>query len=612
MKRTKIYALTALSTAILLVGCNESRNRNGLNTPPTPDPIASNVLLSSNRLAFLNAAEPANSLELLGDVLGLVAGETLVSIDRRPQNGYLYGLGYNGTNGTVTLYVIHPESLQATAVGATSVSGFVNALGAPDRIGVDANTRFEIDINPAVDRLRITSSAGENFRMNPNNGMLVDGDLGGASGSVAGLNKDGAFNGGSMTAQGTAYTNSKPNNGGITTQYTIDENTDQLFIQNPPNAGVLSMGQTLSPAVETVLGLDILPGINAPAANQAVAAGSAHLLFKPTASTAESLALVDLTTGAISSVTAINGAASARGLALQKPEAVAVIGLRGDGGALLRFADDDAANVTTVTITGVDANESLVGIDIRPATGQLFALGVNHIANNASLYVVDPQTGAASLAIAGTTGGVAFVDAAGNPVDLPDPATAGYGFDFNPTVDRIRVTTSTGLNLRLNPTNGMAVDGNFGLVGVAIPGTNPDGPINGATSGASAAAYTNSIASPAGSNVTTLYVLDEVTRQLTIQSPPNRGDQVMAMALTLNGSPLQFSASNGFDIQSDVRVNSNNAPVSTGSGYAALTVSGSTSLYRINLANGNTEDFGVIGSGMLNLRGLAVGQTHAK
>lgn len=612
MNKSNVYALTALTTAILLAGCNESRSRSVLNVEPAPEPIDSNILLSSNRLAFLNAAEPANSLDILGEVQGLVSGETLVSIDRRPQNGYLYGLGYNASNGTVTLYVIHPESLQATPVGATSVGGFVNALGEPDRIGVDANTRFEIDFNPAVDRLRIISSAGENFRMNPNNGMLIDGNLGGAPDSVAGLNKDGALNGGSMTAQGTAYTNSEPNNGGITTQYTIDENTDQLFIQNPPNAGVLSMGQLLSPTVETVLGLDITPGINAPAANQPVPAGSAHLLFKPTASAAESLALVDLTSGTITNITAINGADGARGLALQKPEAVPVIGLSADGSSLLRFADNAPNIVTTVAIAGVDVNESLVGIDIRPATGQLFALGVNHNANNASLYIIDPQTGTASLAVAGTTGGIAFVDAAGDPVDLPDPSVAGYGFDFNPTVDRIRATTSTGLNLRLNPTNGMAVDGNFGLVGVAIPGTNPDGPINGATSGASAAAYTNSIASPAGSNVTTLYVLDEETSQLTIQSPPNRGDQIMAMTLTLNGSPLMFSASNGFDIQSDVRVNANNAAVAAGSGYAALTVGSTTSLYRINLVNGNTENLGAIGSGMSGLRGLAVGQTHAK
>ncbi len=611
MKKTNVYALTALTTAILLSGCNESRNRSVLNVEPAPEPIDSNILLSSNRLAFLNAAEPANSLELLGEVQGLVSGETLVSIDRRPQNGYLYGLGYNASNGTVTLYVIHPESLQATPVGATSVGGFVDGMNQPDRIGVDANTRFEIDFNPAVDRLRIISSAGENFRMNPNNGMLVDGNLGGTD-PIAGLNKDGAFNGGSMTAQGTAYTNSEPNNGGVTTQYTIDENTDQLFIQNPPNAGVLSMGQMLSPIVETVLGLDITPGINAPAANQPVPAGSAHLLFKPTASAAESLALVDLTSGTITNITAINGADGARGLALQKPEAVPVIGLSADGSSLLRFADNAPNIVTTVAIAGVDVNESLVGIDIRPATGQLFALGVNHNANNASLYIIDPQTGTASLAVAGTTGGIAFVDAAGDPVDLPDPSVAGYGFDFNPTVDRIRATTSTGLNLRLNPTNGMAVDGNFGLVGVAIPGTNPDGPINGATSGASAAAYTNSIASPAGSNVTTLYVLDEETSQLTIQSPPNRGDQIMAMTLTLNGSPLMFSASNGFDIQSDVRVNANNAAVAAGSGYAALTVGSTTSLYRINLVNGNTENLGAIGSGMSGLRGLAVGQTHAK
>ena len=86
----------------------------------------------------------------------------------------------------------------------------------------------------------------------------------------------------------------------------------------------------------------------------------------------------------------------------------------------------------------------------------------------------------------------------------------------------------------------------------------------------------------------------------------------MAKTITLNGNRLMFTAANGFDIQSDVRVTANNAAVTSGFGFAALTVSGTTSLYRINLTNGNAENLGAIGTGMSGLRGLAVGQTHAK
>jgi hypothetical protein len=38
-------------------------------------------------------------------------------------------------------------------------------------------------------------------------------------------------------------------------------------------------------------------------------------------------------------------------------------------------------------------------------------------------------------------GTVSLIALAGVP--FPAPATSGYGFDFNPTVDKIRVTTST-------------------------------------------------------------------------------------------------------------------------------------------------------------------------
>ena len=93
------------------------------------------------------------------------------------------------------------------------------------------------------------------------------------------------------------------------------------------------------------------------------------------------------------------------------------------------------------------------------------------------MYLLDPQTGAAT--VVGTASTVAFVDAAGAPVDLP-AAASGYGFDFNPTVDRIRVTTQSGLNFRINPNNGAPVDGNLNNTATPPAGTNTDAPINGA------------------------------------------------------------------------------------------------------------------------------------
>jgi len=611
MQSRNSRVLTAIAASLLVAACNNTND-------PVPA-VPGNLLLDSNRIAYLNFAEPALGLSTLGTVTGLTAGDTLVSIDRRPQNGYLYGLGYNAIAGSVTLYVIHPETLVATSLGLAG--GFTDGLNPVAIGGNNPATRFEIDFNPAVDRVRVINSLGQNFRMDPNTGAVIDGNLGGAANSVAGTNMDGALNTGATAAQGTAYVNNVANNGATTTQYTVNENPGMLFIQNNPNVGTLTLPLALSPTVNTILGFDIAPGVNTAMSNLAVTAGSGYLLLRTGATTPESLATVNLVNGAVSDVTAIAGGAGARGLAVQNPASMAVIGLSADGTQLIRFAAATPGMTTaTMPITGIFGAESLVGIDFRPATGQLYALGVDHTANNGTIYRLDPQSGAAT--VIGTAGSIAFVQTDGlTAVDLPDPATAGYGFDFNPAVDRIRVTTSTGLNFRLNQLTGTAVDGD----GVASPagtpanpanGTNPDGGINiaGTASGVSGAAYTNSVASTpmTPQSITTLYALSETGSQLTIQNAPNAGTQTVPLTVRLGGSSLAFTSVNGFDIPSDVRVSANNAAVTSGSGFAALTVGGVTSLYRIDLATGAATNLGAVGSGAAALRGLTVGQTHAR
>lgn len=594
MQTKSALVLSALAASLILAACNDTKDR--------VSEVPGNVLLDSNRLAYMNFAAPALSLNTLGTVTGLTSGDKLVSIDRRPQNGFLYGLGYNSVAGSVTLYVIHPETLVATSLGLAG--GFTDGTNPVAIGGNNDATRFEMDFNPAVDRVRVINSLGQNFRMDPNNGTVVDGDLGGASGSVSGTNMDGALNGGATAAQGTAYVNNVANNGGITTQYTISENPDMLFIQNPPNAGTLSAPLTLSSAVDTILGFDIAPGVSTSASNAAVTSGSGYLLLRSLAGTPVSLASVNLVNGAVSNITAIVGGTTARGLAVQNPASVAVVGLSADGTQLVRFAAATPGTTTiTATIAGVTAGENLVGIDFRPATGQLYALGVNPAMDNGTIYRLDPQSGAAT--VIGTAGSIAFVDAAGSPVDLPDPSIAGYGFDFNPAVDRIRVTTSTGLNFRLNQVTGAAVDGD-----TTVTGTNPDGGINGSSiAGVSGAAYTNSVA---GTAVTTLYALSDAGSQLTIQNAPNAGTQTVPLTVRLNGATLAFTSVNGFDIPSNVRVSANNAAVTSGSGFAALTVGDVMGLYRIDLATGAASNLGAIGMGTAGLRGLAVGQTHAR
>jgi hypothetical protein len=188
------------------------------------------------------------------------------------------------------------------------------------------------------------------------------------------------------------------------------------------------------------------------------------------------------------------------------------------------------------TITGLQAGETILGIDVRPTTGQLFGLG-----STSRLYVIDPTTAAAT--------------AVGAPFS---PALVGtsFGFDFNPTVDRIRVTSNTGQNLRLNPNNGTLAAN--------------DGALNGAGVSLDGSAYTNSNGTATS---TTLYGISALTGQLYIQNPPNNGTLVSVESLGLG----MIAPNVGFDIL---------ASGSTNKGVAALTVNGLPGLYEINLATG--------------------------
>jgi Domain of unknown function (DUF4394)/Calx-beta domain len=552
------------------------------------------ILTTDNKIGMAVESAPGQP-SAPAAVTGIAVGESLVAIDVRPQNGGLYGLAHNSVAGTVALYHIDLNSGAPVATQIGTTDTFFDNGGSP--IAITA-TNFGIDFNPTVDLLRVVADSGLNFRMNPNSGGFVDGDLGGAPGSVGGTNPDGAIKDAVTAVDDTAYTNNAANSS-VTTLYTLDGATNTLLIQNPPNAGNQTSPlpvtlNSLSLDFTSSGGLDIPPGVNAGASN-AVTTGQAYAAL--TVGGSAGLYRIELSTGAATLVGALGGLAL-RDLAVAglTPQAIA---MNQAGTQLVRFAIATPGTTTTVTITSVTAGETLVGIDGRPATGQLYALGVNATANNGTLYRLDPQTGVA--AIIGSSGQIALVDGAATPIDLPDPATVGYGFDFNPTADRIRVVTGSGVNFRINPNTGAAVDGDLGGSPGSVAGTNPDPLINGTTTGVTAAAYTNNFE---GATVTTLYTLDEANNQLLIQNPANAGTQVNGLGVTLGGSALDFSAVSGLDIAPGVSVETAGVSAS-GSAYAALTVGGTTSLYRISLASGEATNLGAVGAGATALSGLA-------
>lgn len=122
------------------------------------------------------------------------------------------------------------------------------------------------------------------------------------------------------------------------------------------------------------------------------------------------------------------------------------------GNFLLRFNAGQPQQVRDrKPLQGLRAGENIIGIDYRVARGELFAL-----ASSGQLYKIDVAQARAT--------------AVGSPAVLPSAGATEWAFDFNPTVDRIRVANNTGFNLRLHPDTGAVVDGDAAQDGVQFDG----------------------------------------------------------------------------------------------------------------------------------------------
>jgi Domain of unknown function (DUF4394) len=224
-------------------------------------------------------------------------------------------------------------------------------------------------------------------------------------------------------------------------------------------------------------------------------------------------------------------------------------------------------------ITGLPTGVSLVGIDFRPKTGDLYGVGSNSV-----VYRVNPQT---AIAVAEN------VAPGTPPTDVPfTPGLNGtkFGIDVNPAPDAIRVVSDAQQNLRLSPDAGtvLGVDGNL----------NPGMP---EVVGAAYTKSTFSFTQPAASLVQ-LYVLDRAQNQVCLQSPPNAGTLTMCQPLD-----VRLGRDTGWDIAGpdDVGYLTTNDP------------RGRPSLYTVDETTGEANKIGRIGGHRLSgltVTGLAVNQ----
>ena len=236
---------------------------------------------------------------------------------------------------------------------------------------------------------------------------------------------------------------------------------------------------------------------------------------------------------------------------------------------LVRFASDNPASVTSIAIAGLVGGDTIVGLDFRPNTGELFALG-----SGSRIYVINPATGAATQR--------------GSDGQFTLPPGQSFGFDFIPVADLLRVISDAQQNFRLFPTTGSRPSGANDTSLVYVSGD----PGFGLNVDAGGAAYTNSFF---GAILTTLYDIDTarnvLARQGSLTGFPRSadlGDLVTVGPLGVNPTDDLTRANTAFDIFSPLA--GVNLP------FAALTTNGTTSvLYKINLISGAASAIGVIG-----------------
>ena len=207
--------------------------------------------------------------------------------------------------------------------------------------------------------------------------------------------------------------------------------------------------------------------------------------------------------------------------------------------------------LSSATITGLQSGERVLGLDFRPRNGQLYALG-----SNSRVYIVIPATGVATFAFSVRT-------IAGMEVRL---SGTSFGFDFNPQVDRLRIISNTGQNLRIVPDN--AATGSRGTTFV-------DGIINPQPASITGVAYDNNVA---GTPTTELYALDATVDVMYEINLPNAGRLVEPLPVK-----LKLEGGGGFDIAP------RNANVTTDIGLGLYEVNKKSTLFQIDVETGDTR-----------------------
>ncbi len=486
------------------------------------------AVTAANQLIRFDSGSPGTTLGTVA-ITGLAPGETILAMDIRPFTGQIYVLGSSNR-----LYIVQPTTGVASALPELSVV-LTGAAG--------------LDVDPVTDDFRIVTTSGQNLRLD-NTGAIVSNGVVTAAGIAA-----------------VAYTNNfaAPDRA---TLYGIDAAVNELVriggLNLPDNgasqdAGVVSRGpwrlrrDSVDLDVSDVASLDITTHDN-----------GAYAVINET--TGQSLCRLTLpgetNPGTVTCLGVIAAPQPIVAMAILT-RATVIYGLTTTN-AIVTFLSAVPGTLlpqpsgAPVPITGLAGGETILGIDVRPATG-----GVYGLSSQNRLYRIDPASGAATL-----------------PIDVSSAGLTGttFALDFDPVVDRLRVFDQARRNVEIN------VDS-----GVVTPHAALARPVL-------AAAYTNNVANAASTVLLGIDTKGDAT-----------GDRLVRVgsASPNDGTVVDLGAST-FGVNSSNLASLDIAPAD-GSVFAALTAapSGTSSaLYLIDRTTGSARVIGTIGGGA-PIRGIA-------
>lgn len=568
---TRLAVLAAFGAS--LIACSD-RNDSGTEPgPPRTDIGDSFVVTSANRILSVAAISPGVTRTAM-PITGLAPGETIKDVDARPAtlvsgNAAVYLLGSTGQ-----LYTLD------------TTTGLASAVIAAAPLPLDATKDYGIDFNPLVDRLRVVNSDGQNLRVNVDTG---------------GVTTDTKLTRGGVDQLGVgdvAYSNSIPDYC-ATRLFYIDPITDRLLSTTAPNDGLLTSVGPLGVDASTSDGFDLVGSASSALTLLTVGGVPGFYLVNISTGTATLRApLAGLNAGEVpvglvgtlddtlrptGNMAAVTTEATPRLITFNRADPTRVC-----TDADIAILDDDGEPIDGLT---------LLGIDSRQSDGALYGL-----ASDGSVVTLDPATGEGAVVLAG----LARNDGTGTAEPVALDGTV-FGVDFNPDVDRLRIVSDTGQNLRVNlaPVDDPATT----TVDESEFNTIVDGALNvgGVTqSGVAGAGYTTNdpdADSDTAPVPTQLYYVKTDTDQLFTTGTPSTGTLSLVGALGVDAD-----ATVGFDIINIGGFVGNSAFMVTNAPGTAT-----SSIYSVNLATGaatlltNAVGGSVIGGGAAIPPGLLSG-----